>query len=113
MATFGERLRELRIEKDMNVTHLAGYLGVSRRLISFYENDEREPGHEAIKKLCSLFGCTADYLLGLSDDRHGVDSTAAQRIKLIEMYDKLPQGKQKILDDLAEVLLKEMNKDPR
>lgn len=61
------RIKELRNKKDMSQKELAEYLNVSQQSISFYENGDRDPDTEALKKLSSLFRCSIDYILGHSD----------------------------------------------
>lgn len=50
----------------MKQTDLAARLSCSPTAISYYETGEREIGSATICRLCEIFGCTADYLLGLS-----------------------------------------------
>lgn len=63
--TFGERLRELREARNVTQKTLAAVLGVSPRMVSFYESgahflsDERQ-----LCKLADYFDVTTDYLLG-------------------------------------------------
>ncbi len=62
-----ERLRELRIERNLTQKQIAESLGISIRAYSHYEIGDREPSIEMLRQLCILFGVTADYLIGLSD----------------------------------------------
>ena len=50
----------------MQQADLAKELSVSRVSISRYETGERDPDIETILRLCDIFGCTSDYLLGRS-----------------------------------------------
>lgn len=63
------RIKELRTEADMKQTDLADRIGVSRTLVSKYERENVDLSTEYIRSLCSIFGVTADYLLGLSEIR--------------------------------------------
>lgn len=63
----GERLRELRFERNFTQKQIAEALGISIRAYSHYEIGDREPSIEIIKLLCKLFNVSADYLLGLTD----------------------------------------------
>ena len=62
--TFGEKLRLLREERELNQTELGRELGMTQRKVSYLENDRYEPGLEDIKAICQFFGVSADYLLG-------------------------------------------------
>lgn len=65
-AVFGERLKELRIEKGVGQNKLAKDLGLSNASISYWENGKQEPSASAVYKLSVYFGVSADYLLGLT-----------------------------------------------
>ena len=65
MNMFKERLRELRIEKNLSRKQLALDLFVSERLISYWENGERECSFDMLVKIANYFGVSTDYLLGI------------------------------------------------
>lgn len=62
--TFGEKLRLLREEKELNQTELGNALNMTQRKISYMENGKYEPGLDDQKALCRFFHVSADYLLG-------------------------------------------------
>jgi transcriptional regulator with XRE-family HTH domain len=64
---FAQKLKELRIEKNVRQHELANILGISARAVSFYENGERECDFDTLIKICKYFNVTTDYILGLSD----------------------------------------------
>lgn len=64
--TFGEKIRLLREEKELNQTELGKAIGMTQRKISYLENGKYEPSLEDIKSLCGYFNVSADYLLGFS-----------------------------------------------
>lgn len=64
-ALFGERLRELRIERAIGQNRLARDLSLSNASISYWETGKQEPTASAIFKLAQYFDVSADYLLGL------------------------------------------------
>lgn len=75
ISKFTARLRELRGE--MKQEDLGDLLGVSRGSISYYENGTRTPDALFIATAAKHFSVTADYLLGLSDNKtHGLDALA-------------------------------------
>ena len=61
------RLKELRKVNKMNQTELAEKLGVHQRTVSRYEKEEIILPADMLQKICVLFGCSSDYLLGISD----------------------------------------------
>lgn len=60
------RLKELRASKGMRQADLSKLLNVQPTTISNYELGVREMDAPTILRLCDIFGCTADYLLGRS-----------------------------------------------
>lgn len=61
---FAERLKEVRIEKNITCKQLAEHLQVSVRLVNFWERGERECSFEMLLKLSEYFDVSVDYLLG-------------------------------------------------
>jgi transcriptional regulator with XRE-family HTH domain len=60
--TLGQKLKNLRIEKDLTQKGLAEQLNVSFQTISKWENDENEPDITTLKTLTKIYGCSYDYL---------------------------------------------------
>ena len=62
--TFGERLRTLRTEANMTQDELGNAIGVSSRVIGYYETDNRFPkDQETLIAIANLFNVSLDYLL--------------------------------------------------
>jgi transcriptional regulator with XRE-family HTH domain len=64
---FAERLKELRMEKELGQEALAQELGLSHGIISLWENGLREPKMSNLVLLAKYFDVTIDYLVGLED----------------------------------------------
>ncbi len=63
----GKRIKELR--GNVSQDKCAQELGISRGALSFYENGDRKPDAEILYKMCNYFSVSADYLLGLSNNK--------------------------------------------
>ena len=61
------RLRELRVSKGWKQADLAAAINAKPQTVSRYERGDRDIDSSTIRRLCEIFGCSADYLLGLSD----------------------------------------------
>ena len=61
---FSEQLMALRIENELSRAQLADALNVSVRLISYWENGQRECDFDMLIKIADLFSVSIDYLLG-------------------------------------------------
>lgn len=67
MKIFSERLKELRIEKELSSLKLGKILGVSDSTIIRWENEKISPTIENLYNIAKFFNVSADYLLGLED----------------------------------------------
>lgn len=65
-----EKLKDLRVEKGLSLEELAAETGLSKSALGSYEtNDHKDISHTAIIALAKYYGVSADYLLGLSENR--------------------------------------------
>ena len=62
---FKDNLKELRIEKKLGQVELANAIGVSKGVISLWENGLREPNMYSLILLAKYFGVSIDELVGL------------------------------------------------
>ncbi|WP_446002497.1 helix-turn-helix domain-containing protein [Weissella viridescens] len=65
----GNRLKELRESQQMSARQVSYKLGLSQNMYSSYERGEKEPTISTLKKIARLFNVSADYLLGLTDEK--------------------------------------------
>lgn len=64
-----KRMRDLREDSDYTQEYVAHYLGTSQTMYARYERGANElPLHHLIN-LCKLYHVSADYLLGLSNQK--------------------------------------------
>lgn len=63
--TFGEKIRNLREDKDMNQTQLGQAVGMTQRKVSYIECGKCEPSIDDIIAFCHFFKVSADFLLDL------------------------------------------------
>ncbi len=64
---FKDNLKELRLEKNLGQVELAKAIGVSKGVISLWENGLREPNMYSLILLANYFNITIDELVGLND----------------------------------------------
>lgn len=65
--SFGEKIRNLREDKDLNQTQLGNAINMTQRKISYIECGKFEPSIVDIIAFCRFFDVSADYLLGLDE----------------------------------------------
>ncbi|MCL2862110.1 MAG: helix-turn-helix transcriptional regulator [Firmicutes bacterium] len=68
MLKFAQRLRELRLEKNLTQVELSKEVDISQSGITHWENEKRIPNALVIIAFAKFFDVTSDYLLGLTDD---------------------------------------------
>lgn len=66
--TFGEKIRNLREDADMNQSQLGKAVGMTQRKVSYIECGKYEPCIEDIVAFCHFFKVSADYLLGIPSE---------------------------------------------
>ncbi len=64
---FCERLKSLRKENKLSQPGLAEKLGVSKGMISLWENGINEPTISNLIKLAEVLNVSSDYMLGITD----------------------------------------------
>lgn len=64
-----QRLKQLREEKRLTQKELAFELSIGSKTISDYERESSSPDNDTLMIIAKFFNVSADYLLGLSDER--------------------------------------------
>ena len=62
---FGIVLRTIRKEKGLSQAQLGAMAGVTKAVISKYENAQSYPGYDVLIRLANTFKVSTDYLLGV------------------------------------------------
>ncbi|MBE6774521.1 MAG: helix-turn-helix transcriptional regulator [Ruminococcaceae bacterium] len=68
--SFGDRIKNLREDAELNQTELASAINATQRKISYIECGKYEPSLSDIVALCKYFNVTSDYLLGLTNEKN-------------------------------------------
>lgn len=72
MIDFGNTLKSLRIKNNLTQAQLAQKLGITKSVISAYENGIRMPSYDILISIAKVFKVTTDYLLGM-ENRQEID----------------------------------------
>lgn len=94
------RIRELRQSMGWTQTQLGARVGMAKTTISGYEKGDHQVDPEMICKLCDLFSCTADYLLGRSESPLPVISP--EDAAVLDAYHALPLELRRAVDAILE-----------
>ena len=65
----GAKIKQLRSQRNMSQISLAQQLGVSKSVISSYENSVHLPPYDVLIQLARMFGVSTDYLLGTANNK--------------------------------------------
>lgn len=83
MITQGAIIKELRMKKGWSQDDLAERMGMNRVNISNYETGKiKSVPSETLKKFADVFGVSADYLLGKTENSDKPKSEFMQRLEL-------------------------------
>ena len=103
------RLRALRQSKGWTQAQLGKRLDLAKTTISGYEKEEHYLDPPTINKVCDLFGCTADYLLGRSDT--SVPSVTPEQARLLKAYKDASDRDKGLVDHILGLDIPENKKD--
>lgn len=91
MVNMGEKLKSLRLEKNLTQKQLANRIGLAISAVSSYESGSRYPSYEVLIQLARIFHVSTDYLLGITDKRNldvtGLDDCEIELVS--QLVDKL------------------------
>ena len=66
---FGENLKKLRTARSLTQASFGNRVGLSKAVVSKYENGLGYPTFDVLIRIASFFGVTTDYLLGVSSSK--------------------------------------------
>lgn len=80
---FGDRLKELREDKNMNQDELANMVNLTRSAISSYETNTNVPSLEIAIKLADVFEVSLDYLTCRTDELYNLNTFDEEQKSII------------------------------
>jgi len=102
---FGERLIHLRKQARLTQTDLAGQLGVTQRVITYYENESNWPPAHLLPKIAKVFDISVDQLMSGEDVQIQEPKPVNKRLlKRLEIVEKLPSQDQRMVLRLIDTL---------
>ena len=80
----GKNLKELREENGYTQEQVSDYLGITQSNLSKIERGERNFNMTLLDKLCLLYNCSAEYLLGEADshEKPGIAFRSDEKVDL-------------------------------
>ena len=101
------RIKQLRLEKDILQSELANVLKVRQNTVSNWETGRNEPDQQALLAMSKYFDVSIDYILGNSDlkkepTQDELDSLTDLQKEIIALMGNMSQEQQKDLLEHAE-----------
>ncbi len=92
--TIQEKLKDLRVERGLTLEQLAEQTGISKSALGKYENDDyKDISPFNLATLAKFYGVSADYLLGLSEQKNHSNTELKELHLSDDMLDLLKSGK--------------------
>ena len=102
--SFGQKLKQLRKEKDWSQDQLAYNAQIDGRQISRYENDRVVPSVEVIVKVATAFNVSIDYLLLEKAPRRPLQAPQSKLVQKIAEIGPLSTDDEKSLLHLLDAI---------
>ena len=94
---FGERLAYYRKAVGLSQKDLGEKVGVSNRVIAYYEGETNYPPAHLIVPLARTLGITTDELLGVKETKKDFDTRNASLMRKLRLVESLPKSDQKAI----------------
>ena len=108
---FGKRLAYFRKAKGLSQKGLGDHIGVSNRVISYYERESKHPPAHLIAPLAKILGISTDELLGLNNDNMDFDTRNAALWRKLKLVESLPQTDQRAILHYIKMIAKNRGPD--
>jgi transcriptional regulator with XRE-family HTH domain len=95
---FGDRLRQLRKEQGLTQTALGERMGISQRLVAYYEAQGGSPSPELLVKFADALGVSTNTLLGVDRSVRAADRPNPESVRVWRRFrrvQELPEGDRK------------------
>lgn len=103
---FGRRLTTIRKSRGLTQAELGEEVGVSNRVIAYYEQDDAQPPGPLLADLAKALQVSTDELLGIESFKEKTPPRVARLRKRLRQVEKLPKADQqavlKFVDALVE-----------
>lgn len=102
---FGARLTALRQAKGLTQDELGAAVGISNRMIAYYERDGAQPPGAILVELARALGVSTDELLGVKPVRETLSPKTARLLKRLRRVEELPAADQRAVLKLVDAML--------
>lgn len=105
--TFGQRLKQLRKAKGLTQVELGKLIGVSQRLLTYYERRSKHIPANLLPALAKALRISVDELLGLKSTKEEFIPKHSRIWKKLIMVEELPPKDQKVILHYINTIVKQ------
>jgi transcriptional regulator with XRE-family HTH domain len=102
---FGQRLKEIRQSRALSQQALGELVGVSQRVVAYYESDAAQPPGALLADLARTLDVTADELLGIEPLKEKASPKRARLRKRLQRVEQLPAADQRAVLKFVDALV--------
>ena len=102
---FGARLKEIRAGRGLTQAELGDRVGVSQRVVAYYEQDDAQPPGALLVDLAQALGVSADELLGIEPLKEKIPARTARLRKRLQRVEQLPTPDQRAVLKFVDALV--------
>ena len=106
VSNFGKRLASLRKAKGLTQKQLGEKVGVSYRVIAYYEGETQYPPAHLIIPISKALEISTDELLGVKEIKKQVEHNNPSLLRKLKKIEQLPASQQKTLIKTINMFLK-------
>ena len=102
---FGKRLADIRRNRAMTQGELGEAVGVSKRVIAYYEQEDAQPPGALLIDLARALRVSADQLLGIKVQKETTNPRTARLLKRLQKMEQLPPADLRVVLKMIDGLL--------
>ncbi len=103
--SFGEQLARLRQEAGLSQRDLAAEVGISQRMVAYYEKQTAHPPTHLLALLAKALGVSADQLLGIKEVKSNGRTRDNRLWRRFSQVEQLPQSQRKQIVQILDAFL--------
>ena len=103
-ADFGNRIAQLRKEKDLSRDELGEKIGTSGAIVGRYERNDMKPSIEIAAKIAEALDVSLDYLVGISSEL----IKDKKMINRLEDVKKLPEKEREKIFEYIDLIVRDV-----
>lgn len=106
MSNLGDRIKDLRKQKNLSQSELADKVGISYAQIGRYETKGSQPPAETLKKIADTLGVSPDFLIyGTSDEKAKTKLSDADLINQFKAIESMDEEDKNVIKKLIDAFI--------